>query len=212
MPFSLLFISDRQKSHPFIVNGLWDLDKRFKQKPQDNYSKSGGSRGRLISVWKSTVWGSTFTSKRSHPLQSPFLPSANEVCEGYVFTDVCLSTAGGGRHPPGRYTPSGRYTPWEGTPPGKVHPRASTPPGQVHPLGRYTPLAGTPRAGTPPTPQAGGTHPTGIQSCSGTFFFWGRGVVKVCKMSDWRDFQCFCGPSHSLTKTWIHHWTKNDKI
>ena len=26
------------------------------------------------------------------------------------------------------------------------------------------------------------------------FFFWGRGVVKVCKMSDWRDFQCFCGP------------------
>ena len=24
-------------------------------------------------------------------------PSANEVCEGYVFTGVCLSTRGGGR-------------------------------------------------------------------------------------------------------------------
>ena len=25
------------------------------------------------------------------------LPPANEVCEGYVFTGVCLSTGGGGR-------------------------------------------------------------------------------------------------------------------
>ena len=28
----------------------------------------------------------------------PFLPPANEVCEGYVFTGVCLSTPGGGVH------------------------------------------------------------------------------------------------------------------
>ena len=27
----------------------------------------------------------------------PFLPPANEVCEGYVFTGVCLSTGGGSR-------------------------------------------------------------------------------------------------------------------
>ena len=27
----------------------------------------------------------------------PFLPPANEVCEGYVFTGVCLSTGGAKR-------------------------------------------------------------------------------------------------------------------
>ena len=31
-------------------------------------------------------------------LFSKFLPPANEVCEGYVFTGVCLSTGGGGMH------------------------------------------------------------------------------------------------------------------
>ena len=29
------------------------------------------------------------------PISDLFLPSANEVCEGYVFTGVCLSTVGG---------------------------------------------------------------------------------------------------------------------
>ena len=51
------------------------------------------------------------------------LPTTNEVCEGYVFTGVCLSTGGGvsaslhagihpplGRHPPGRHPPTrGRH-------------------------------------------------------------------------------------------------------
>ena len=50
------------------------------------------------------------------------LPPANEVCEGYVFTGVCLSTGGrthlilsasGGMHAPGGYykmrSMSGRY-------------------------------------------------------------------------------------------------------
>ena len=69
------------------------------------------------------------------------LPPANEVCKGYVFTGVCLSTGGGegvsalmhaGIHP------LGRYTPWQ------VHPLAGTPPGRYTPLGRYTYLAGTP--------------------------------------------------------------------
>ena len=31
-------------------------------------------------------------------ISSLFLPPANEVCEGYVFTGVCLSTGGGGMH------------------------------------------------------------------------------------------------------------------
>ena len=51
------------------------------------------------------------------------LPPANEVCEGYVFTGVCLST---GRQYLGRYMP-GRYTPRQVTP-GQVHPLAGTPP------------------------------------------------------------------------------------
>ena len=44
-----------------------------------------------------------------------------------------------------------------------------TPLGRLHPPGQVHPLAGTPpQAGTPPPAdgrQAGGTHPTGMQSC-----------------------------------------------
>ena len=64
--------------------------------------------------------------------------------------------------PPGRYNPPGRHTPhgWyplPGTPLGQVHPQAGTPPRQVHPpravhAGRYG-------------QQAGGRHPTGMNSC-----------------------------------------------
>ena len=52
------------------------------------------------------------------------LPPANEVCEGYVFTGVCLSTGGGSTWvgPPNQVYPLGRYTPRD----------------QVHPLDRYT--------------------------------------------------------------------------
>ena len=74
-----------------------------------------------------------------------FLPPANEVCEGYVFTRVCHSVHGAGSTwagiPPGiRYPPRTRYTP-----------RTRYPPGAVH-AGRYG-------------QQAGGTHPTGVHSC-----------------------------------------------
>ena len=73
---------------------------------------------------------------------SNLLPPANEVCEDYVFTRVCLSTGGStwAGTPPGMYTPlgrkhlPGRYTPWAGT-----SPWAGTPPGRYTPLGRYTP-------------------------------------------------------------------------
>ena len=56
-----------------------------------------------------------------------YLPPANEVCEGYVFTPVSHSVHSGeylGRYPP----PPARYTPLAGTPPGRY-----TAPGQVHP-------------------------------------------------------------------------------
>ena len=92
---------------------------------------------------------------------STFLPPANEVCEGYVFTRVCLFTEGGtwAGTPLGRYTPPagtpqkvdslGRYTPLARYPTGQVPPLSSGryppplqvyPPGQIHPPGRYTPL------------------------------------------------------------------------
>ena len=60
------------------------------------------------------------------------LPPANEVCEGYVFTRVCLSAAG----VPEQVPPGTRYTPQD-----QVHPQD-----QVRPPGtRYTPLVpGTP--------------------------------------------------------------------
>ena len=114
------------------------------------------------------------------------LPPANEVCKGYVFTRICLSTGRGGVpgqvrppsryiprqvHPLSRYTPQSGTPPWAGTPPsGQVHPlpgrytplQAGTPPSrQIHPLGRYPP----PQCMLGYGQQAGGTHPTGMHSC-----------------------------------------------
>ena len=46
----------------------------------------------------------SYTRKRAFTCSWPkfltaiYLPPANEVCEGYVFTGVCLSTWGGGMH------------------------------------------------------------------------------------------------------------------
>ena len=77
------------------------------------------------------------------------LPPANEVCEGYVFTGVCLSTGDGGGGclllVPGRCLPLvvGRgYLPH--TPLGRP---GQTPPGR-HPPGRYPP-GRHPQADTP---------------------------------------------------------------
>ena len=110
-----------------------------------------------------------------------YLPPANEVCEGYVFTPVCQSfcSQGGeylGRYPPGTRYPSDQvHPPWDQVHPlqDQVHPLRTryTPQDQVHPPGtRYTPLG----PGTPP-PQAvhagrygqqvGGEHSTGMHSC-----------------------------------------------
>ena len=97
-----------------------------------------------------------------------FLPPANEVCEGCVFTRVCHSVHGGG-------TWAG--TPQVGTLPGQVHPPGQVDPRQVpllagtpqqvhppgrYPLGRYTPR---PQCMLGYGQQAGGTHPTGMHYC-----------------------------------------------
>ena len=84
------------------------------------------------------------------------LPPANEVCEGYVFTGVCLSTGGGVCSIAWRDTP-----PWADTPQADTPPRL-TPPGR-HPLGRHPPctqcMLGCGR-------RKGGRHPNGMHSCS----------------------------------------------
>ena len=119
------------------------------------------------------------------------LPPANEVCEGYVFTRVCLSTGEYlGRHPqastppwagtpPGQLTPLGRYThslgrctPQAGTPPGQVHHPSGQvhhPSGQVLPRGRYTS-----RTGTPPATVHAGIRSTSRRYAShwNAFLYW----------------------------------------
>ena len=135
----------------------------------------------------------TFPCDFFHKITS--LPPAMKLGQGYVFTGVCDSVHRGEyltRYTPlpgTRYTPESRYTPpgtrytplGPGTPPGTRY----TPQDQVQPPGtRYTP--GTrccppprtrcppPGPGTPPRAQhtgryglcAGGTHPTGMQSCN----------------------------------------------
>ena len=89
------------------------------------------------------------TIKKHVSTFSLYLPPANKVCKGYVFTTVCQSFCSWGEYL-GRYPRAGT-SPWAGTPP-----RAGT----------------SPRAGTPPTQcmlgygqQAGGMHPTGMHSC-----------------------------------------------
>ena len=66
---------------------------------------------------------------------SLFITAANEVCEGYVFTGVCLSTGGSAPLHAGIHTPRadipGQTPPWADTPPGQTPP-GQTPPCAVH--------------------------------------------------------------------------------
>ena len=110
----------------------------------------------------------------------------NEVCEGYVFTGVCLSTG----RVPGQVPPGQLHIPSQAG----TQPPAGTIPEQVPPLpgrythpGRYTTTPGryTPWEGTSPWPQcmlgygqqAGGTHPTGMHSC--LKIFWTRELISL---------------------------------
>ena len=47
-------------------------------------------------------------------MPSKFLLPANEVCEGYVFTGVCLSMGGGGMHGRGRVWQGEGWHAWQG--------------------------------------------------------------------------------------------------
>ena len=83
--------------------------------------------------------------------QQLLFAARNEVCEGYIFTGVCLST-GGGCLPPQRGGGGSRHPPLQADPPGQ------TPP---------APWADTPQVDTSraDSQQAGGTYPTGMHSC-----------------------------------------------
>ena len=133
------------------------------------------------------------------------LPPATKLGQGYVFTGVCDSVHGGGvclsacwdttpplgadtpqsrhplrsRHPRrSRHPPPGADTPQADTP-GSRHPQSRHPQGS-----RAPPRADTPQEQTPPSAEhagrygqcAGGTHPTGMQSCLEWFFCQSRSV------------------------------------
>ena len=105
-----------------------------------------------------------------------FLPPATKLGQGYVFTGVCDSVHRGGecltRYPAGtRCTPPGSGT----SPRDQVHPLGPGTPSRTRctPQTRYTPREQVPPPPGPGTPPgqgryglpAGGTHPTGMQSC-----------------------------------------------
>ena len=105
-----------------------------------------------------------------------FLPPANEVCEGCVFTGVCLSTGGclplvlGGCLP---LVLGGGLPLVLGGVSGQTPPT----PRQTSSLGRHPPPAQCMLGCTPPADttgygqQADGTHPTGMHSCFTFAFF-----------------------------------------
>ena len=96
------------------------------------------------------------------------LPPANEICEGNVFTGVCLSAGEGANTPLGRHTlplpgqthPAQTHpwadAPWADTPPGRQHPWADTPWADIP---RQTPLDRHPPGQIPPGQKSPGKHP-----------------------------------------------------
>ena len=109
--------------------------------------------------------GTLSTEKHCFHKYHSFLPPANEVCEGYVFTRVCHSVHGGGRVVSqhalqvSRPTPKGKVegSGWGGGSPGP------------HLGGGGACCRGVPTLGGGGLPAmataAGGTHPTGMHSC-----------------------------------------------
>ena len=106
-----------------------------------------------------------------------YLPPANEVCEGYVFTPVCQSFCSQGGVP-------GQVPPWD-----QVSPRPGTPPGTRYtPLGtRYTPSGPDTPPRTRYTPLGPGTprwdqvHPLPKQCMLGdTGNKWAVSILLEC--------------------------------
>ena len=98
--------------------------------------------------------------------QSLLVTARNEVM--FLQASVILLTGGGTSHPPEQAPtpreqtpPPGADTPRVDNPLGSRHPpEQTTPPGSRHPPGKHAVRYGH---------NAGGTHPTGMQSCFYTF-------------------------------------------
>ena len=91
-----------------------------------------------------------------------YLPPANVVCEGYVFTGVCLST-GWVSIPGGGFSIPGGFSIWGGSPSrrGGSPSRGCSPPGGFSILGGSPSRGGSPSGGVGGSPSgqcAGGTH------------------------------------------------------
>ena len=108
-------------------------------------------------------------------LMRSFLPPATKFGQGYVFTGMCDSVHGGGGG--GSASVHAGIPPWEQTPPPRSRPppRPGRPPLEQTPPGRHPPpqTRHPPGQALPPGTEhagrygqcAGGTHPTGMQSC-----------------------------------------------
>ena len=134
---------------------------------------------------------SLLPSKKSNLVTKlPLLPPANEVWGKVIFSVACVkNSVHGGGGSTWADTP-----PRAGTPPRQVHPQppsryiTSPTPGQVHPPGAV-------HAGKYGQ-QAGGTHPTGMHSCS-------PDMVTFHELVQWSQ------PDLSKNKTKIkHHFVK----
>ena len=64
-----------------------------------------------VQLLQNIVINAVFSAALPYLLKFLFLPPANEVCEGYVFTGVCLSTGGVCSIAAGKHIPLGRYPP-----------------------------------------------------------------------------------------------------
>ena len=137
-------------------------------------------------------------------MQHVLLPPANVVCEGYVFTGVCLSTGGRGmENPPGWRTPPDGEPPLDGEPPGW---RTPQPPPDGEPPGWRTPPDGEPPLdGEPPgwrtpgwrTPPDGEPPPRSM--CGRYASYWNAFLLSNCfvQICPGLKFR-----AHALAKTW----------
>ena len=113
-------------------------------KDEEDRRSSSWSSNQVRGTQKHEIYAAAFSSDL-------FLPPANVVCEGYVFTCVCHSFCSQGGVPD-QVPPDQVHPPWPGTPPGTRY----TPPGPgTPPRTRYTPhlqdqVHLPPGPGTPP--------------------------------------------------------------
>ena len=133
------------------------------------------------------------------------LPPANVVCEGYVFTGVCLSTGGSGSpswggvlHPGGVFSIQGGCSPSRGgLLPGGFSIRGGSPSRGVLHLGGLHPGGGSPSRGgfsIRGSPSGGVLHPGGVLHLGG-FSIWGGSPSGQC-----------AGGTHP---TGMHSWLDN---